>query len=710
MNQQKVNDELKKNYNKYYELFSNINEACLYVECLFDDDNNIYDALILEVNKMFLEISGYNEGEVNNKKLSEALPFIDQEHYKWMINFCEQSLSSEQHTESESFFPYFNKWFYVHSYKFNDKHLWVLLRDTTEHKRHIEELKTKHIEITKKPDDNLLKDTDYFHKIIDLPLFKNIQSVFASSFKCFSVITNTDNQPITKLQDYSNLYSIIYQTDKGKSLIDKLKDELKKIINEKDMYLIKSDELNLIMGGIPFLINDKHISNWLFGFFFSNQSNEDSANKIASNIGIRTGIIKEKLPNSSETEIINNIENYQQIIKLINDMVSTIFVNKVRLINETKNKEEHEKLFRLNEKRIKALFSLTLMNESSSEEIENFILKNGIELTESESGFIGFVDKYNKVIRIYNQIEDINLSKKTNKKATKIQIKDSDIWENIIKNKKPYIINNIDKKEIDIKRIMVIPTTEDGNIGLIVAVKNKKTDYTAADLQQLHLMVRSMWVILKLRRIEEQIKISQNEGVILLKEVHHRVKNNFQIIKSLLNLQLSSITDEKILDVFNDVQKRIKAMSIIYEILSKSKDMSNIFVYKYVNRLYNFLLSYYKSTDMNIDTEINIDKEIEINIDIAIPFGLIINEIVSNSLYHAFPKEKKGKIQINLNKNYNKYTLEIKDDGIGMDKNIDIKSTKSLGLRLIRILVSQLSGNIQLDRNDGTRYKIVFKV
>ncbi len=693
----------KRKYKKYYELFSEIDESCIYVECITNKNNEVNDFVFLEVNDTFAQITGYSKDKLIGQKLSQILPFIDKEHYKWVTSFCDKALSSNQSVKSESYFPYFDKWFYVHSYKIEDNLLWLLMRDITLQKREMNNLKIKEGNFdselekfaTSLNKEELIKNADYFNKIMNLSIIKNIQQTFANTFKCFSVITNTKGYPITEITDYTGLSKI-----KNKTEVEKLKTKLNEKLNtEKTPSYLKSSELNLIMGATPIFIKDEHIANWYLGFFFSNNTND--INRL------------------TETNITDNIENYLQILESISNINSSLSINKIEQLTEEKSKEEQKKLFKLNEERIRALFSITLMGDSKSEEIENFILKKGIELTESKGGFIGFIDTYNNVIHIYNQIEDINTTKEISNKMGKIRIKKSSIWEKIIKNKKPYITNHINenilknsfdgKHQNSIERIMVIPIVEDGNIGFIVAVKNKEVSYNGADLRQLLLMVRTMWAILKLRRTEEQIKISQNEGLVLLREVHHRVKNNFQIIKSLLNLQISSITDRKTLDIFNDVQKRIKAMSIIYEILSKSEDMSNIFVYEYVKRLYNFLLSYYKETEIVVDTEINIDKEIQINIDLAIPFGLIINEIISNSLCHAFSDKNEGKIEINLIKNFNRYTLTIKDNGIGMDSKIDFDNTSSLGLRLIRILTGQLGSKIEMDGQNGTKYKLEFQ-
>ncbi len=206
---------------------------------------------------------------------------------------------------------------------------------------------------------------------------------------------------------------------------------------------------------------------------------------------------------------------------------------------------------------------------------------------------------------------------------------------------------------------------------------------------------------------EEKIKQSLKEKEVLLKEVHHRVKNNLQVISSILNLQSSYVKDKKTLEILRESQNRIKSMAFIHESLYQTKDFSNINFTEYVSSLANNLVHSYQSFEGQVELELKI-QDVYLNLDIAIPCGLIINEILSNALKYAFPKNQKGKINIRLSIKDQEITLVIKDNGVGLPSHIDYRNTESLGLQLVVTLVDQLGGTIKLDRLKGTKFTIVF--
>jgi len=206
----------------------------------------------------------------------------------------------------------------------------------------------------------------------------------------------------------------------------------------------------------------------------------------------------------------------------------------------------------------------------------------------------------------------------------------------------------------------------------------------------------------------ERIESALKEKEILLKEIHHRVKNNLQIISSLLNLQSGYIKDKDSIAIFKESQNRIRSMAIIHEKLYQSKDMSQIDFSEYVSELVSNLFSSYSLNSALIILHQNINN-ILLEIDLAINLGLIINEIVSNAFKHAFPSGSKGNLYISLKKNEQKYELIIEDDGIGFSSEIDFRTTESLGLQLIITLVEQIGGEIFLFREKGTKFVIKFK-
>ncbi len=210
------------------------------------------------------------------------------------------------------------------------------------------------------------------------------------------------------------------------------------------------------------------------------------------------------------------------------------------------------------------------------------------------------------------------------------------------------------------------------------------------------------------KRAEEQIRASLKEKEVLIREIHHRVKNNMQIIASLLRLQSNCIKEERYREILKESQNRIMSMSLIHEKLYQSKDMAKIDFKNYIRDVTKALFQSYGVDKGNIIPKINIEA-ISLGIDSAIPCGLIINELVTNSLKHAFPDAKEGEIEISLRPaDENMIELTVRDNGIGIPDDVDFRNTKSLGLQLVAILTKQIHGEIGLNRDNGTEFKIKF--
>lgn len=209
--------------------------------------------------------------------------------------------------------------------------------------------------------------------------------------------------------------------------------------------------------------------------------------------------------------------------------------------------------------------------------------------------------------------------------------------------------------------------------------------------------------------IKSTIEKNILEKETLLKEVHHRVKNNMQVISSLLNLQSNITQDENLRNILNDSKERIHSMAIIHDLLYRSEDVSMVDFSDYISHLANELLNSYNGKKSNIDLNLNL-PHVHYEIDVAVPLGLITNEILTNAFKHAFENKPKGAISINLSRvSANQCALTIADNGTGFDKK-DISKSTSLGMMIIENLTEQLEGSLEIDStNQGTKYKLVFK-
>jgi len=209
------------------------------------------------------------------------------------------------------------------------------------------------------------------------------------------------------------------------------------------------------------------------------------------------------------------------------------------------------------------------------------------------------------------------------------------------------------------------------------------------------------------KQAEEQIKAALYEKEALLKEIHHRVKNNMQIISSLLDLQADMIQDKQVHDLFKESQQRIRSMALIHERLYQSQNLAQIDFLEYVTGLTDYLLHSYGAMAGNITLDLDI-APLLLSIETAIPCGLIINELVSNAFKHAFPNGKSGKIHIRLSAIDHLLILQIQDDGIGFPAKLNPHRTESLGLTLVATLVHQLKATIEMKNNNGVQIEIVF--
>jgi PAS domain S-box-containing protein len=209
------------------------------------------------------------------------------------------------------------------------------------------------------------------------------------------------------------------------------------------------------------------------------------------------------------------------------------------------------------------------------------------------------------------------------------------------------------------------------------------------------------------KRAEEQILRSLEEKEVLLKEIHHRVKNNMNVITSLLSLQSRYIRDKDALRIFRDGQNRIRAMARVHEKLYQSEDFSKVNINDYIEVLAKDLFNAYHISESSVSLKVNAG-DVFLDIDFLIPCGLIINEIVSNSLKHGFREGRKGEISISLTSDASGKRLVVSDNGIGMPEGFDIDKSETLGLLLVNSLVSQLRGTMEIDSNEGTTYQITF--
>ena len=210
------------------------------------------------------------------------------------------------------------------------------------------------------------------------------------------------------------------------------------------------------------------------------------------------------------------------------------------------------------------------------------------------------------------------------------------------------------------------------------------------------------------QRYQAQLQASLREKEILLKEIHHRVKNNLQVVSSLLNLQAETFHDSRIREAFHESQSRIKSMALVHESLYDASDLAHVDVEAYLRRLTDYLWRSYSGRTQAIALSLTIDP-IALTMDTAIPCGLMINELVSNAILHGFPQGQAGRIHVHLRQEAaGQVTLAVSDTGVGLPADFCLEQIDTLGLRLVDALAEQLGGTLTLDHRVGTTLTVTF--
>lgn len=274
----------------------------------------------------------------------------------------------------------------------------------------------------------------------------------------------------------------------------------------------------------------------------------------------------------------------------------------------------------------------------------------------------------------------------------------------------------------DVKSQLLLPMAfQDHVVGLVIVTERERervfsdreislgqllANQAATAVENARLYERAQREITERVRAEAKIKASLKEKEILLQEIHHRVKNNLQVISSLLNLQSQGIQDTKTLEIFQESQNRIRSMALIHEKLYRSQDLARVDFAEYIRNLASFLIRSYRSRAVRLDLRAG---DVFLSIDNAVPCGLIVNELISNALKHAFVDGREGEIRVILRQaNDHQVQLIVGDNGVGLPTDVDYMNTGSLGLQLVDMLVQQLDGTLEIRNNVGAEFEITF--
>jgi len=288
------------------------------------------------------------------------------------------------------------------------------------------------------------------------------------------------------------------------------------------------------------------------------------------------------------------------------------------------------------------------------------------------------------------------------------------IWSRVFKDDRSHLTNDPDSHpdrlgtpegHPPLTAFLGVPLRQGDKTFGIIALANKESAYDESDQRAIESLAAAFVEALMRKRAEVRVRKSLKEKEVLLGEIHHRVKNNLQVISSLLNLQSNLVDDNGVGEMFRESRNRVRSMALTHEQLYRSEDLARVDFGRYIRDLARGL---YRSYGVDPDAvRLTVDVgDVSLALDTAIPCGLMVNELVSNCFKHAFSEGNGGEILIRLRSDEERYTLVVRDNGIGFPEDLDFRNTETLGLQLVNSLADQLGGTIELDRSDGTEFRI----
>ncbi len=396
------------------------------------------------------------------------------------------------------------------------------------------------------------------------------------------------------------------------------------------------------------------------------------------------------------------------------------FVEKVLIVSrDITERKNYEMLINGQNEILKCMG--TILTKAIISETEDDLTKTALDvcedITQSEFGFICEINLGEDfdTLAISESALPPNMVDKLDINPMLTELKIHETCESLKTRKKPIIcneLNNLPLKSIPnhhptLQNLMVVPLLKEGDVIGFIGLANKKSDYDSSDANAIETISSTIVETIMRKRAEQRLQNALKDKEMLVKEIHHRTKNNLMIMASLLNLTSAEIEDEDVKEIFNQTQTRAKSMALIHEKLYRSDNYKEINFGEYIRHMVHDLFKSFLKDPENIQLILELE-DLELDINTAIPLGLILNELLTNSLKYAFPHGEKGNIFIKFYKSDNNYVLIVADDGIGLPEELDINQTDTLGLQLVKNLIGQIEGDIIINIEEGTMMTIIF--
>ncbi len=377
-----------------------------------------------------------------------------------------------------------------------------------------------------------------------------------------------------------------------------------------------------------------------------------------------------------------------------------------------------EKETKLNQARMKMLVDILQHPADTIQEFLDYALEQAIALTGSRIGYIYHYDEESREFILNTWSKDVMAACLVANPSTRYALDKTGIWGEAVRQRRPIVSNDFKAPDamkkglpaghVALTKFMTVPVFVQDRIVGVVGLANKETDYDQNDVLQVSLLMDVVWKGTERKKAEDRIKVLLEEKELLLREVHHRVKNNLHVIQSLITLQADSVRDTAALTALRDTESRVRSMTVLYEKLYASANFSTVSTTAYLSALVDEILDNFPGST-SLDVEKHID-DFPLHIDKIQPLGILLNELLTNIMKYAFAGRSEGRIEVSATVAGSTATVVVADNGVGLPESIDFGRSPGFGLTLVRELASQLDGTIRLERGSGTTVILEFRV
>lgn len=360
--------------------------------------------------------------------------------------------------------------------------------------------------------------------------------------------------------------------------------------------------------------------------------------------------------------------------------------------------------------RLEALWSVASLEGTDFKATCDHILSSIVSMTTSRYGFYGFMNADESTMTIHSWSGEAMHDCSIVNKPSCYDISKVGVWAEAIRQRKPLILNSYDAAHpakrglpdghVHLERILVVPYINHGAIISVAAVANRDEDYDETDVWQIQAFLSAVQEMLDRKKAEAELRAMVSRQETLMQELKHRVKNNLNIVSSLLRLEMPNISDPDALKVLADAESRIRSIAMIYERLYLAPSLAGVELGAYIQELSKNIMDIYTNHDDRITLRMELAIA-ELNTARAVPLGLILNELITNVLKYAYPSDATGELRITLANDAGSIRLSVADDGVGLPEGFSPAATDSMGTQLVIMLSQQIGAKVAYARPEG---------